>query len=184
MGCELLGGGREKAMHRFHIHIDHKAAVMADNVFVAIRCPSAELPPVYFQVVPRVLHVFDSCQRNGIHHDAGLHMALKSRSFRDEGDVEVSGVMVDRSSPRSSAGKVHAAFFKAVHRAFDPRILVLPDDHGRLILPQKDDELAAQATSDKHPLEGDVGEGVERGAFADNDFVNRGIRHRSGIPQL
>ena len=101
-----------------------------------------EFPSLDCQVVParlgRVYAQQSACQK----YHVGLPFYVKKAVLRDEREVQVAHVMIDRAAPGYPARKVYAVALYGFDIALAPGVLVLADDHGVSILPQVERHLA------------------------------------------
>ena len=103
---------------------------------------TGELAAICGEVVAPGAFGVNAHPAHGPQDGLGLGGDVKVGGGHEEGEVEVSEVVIDGTSAREATGEVPAVRLQRRHFALVAGVLVAADDDGPLVLPQVEDALA------------------------------------------
>ena len=160
LGLKLQGGDVEVPLQRRQVHRHHEGAVVVALVPRLVIGVAGELLAVHRQVVTAVLLCRDAQGADGLEDDLRLPGHVIVPPAGEEGEVQVPQVVVNRPTTGQTADKMSAVCFQSLDPAFVGCVLVAPDDHGALVLPQVEDLLPRPDLVEEGGLQGQVAPGV------------------------
>ena len=106
--------------------------------------------------------------------DDNVQLALYVVVFflHEEGEVDISQIVIDGSAAGKSAHQMSAAFFQLRQVTFFPWVLIAADNDGMLILPEVEDAFGFAAVEHQVFLHGKIGIWIVGGAFNVVDFID------------
>lgn len=149
----------------YFVRVDEKCAMMISRRPSQFRSGARHFIFILHDNIVSVVYdcVHAELSKEGSHDQLQIIFPIVIFLGRKERQVEIASIVIDRSASAVPTRQRYSDFGQIRNIRLDPRILMSPDDHARIVAPQQQNMLIGKISILIHPiLESQIGEYIVR----------------------